>query len=296
MQHVAGGLDPVVMNAACICATAGPSMRKCVSRQWSGSCALPVHSSAMPTPPVKPTRPSTTSSLRCVRLFMRAEGVPARAGGNLRPRRRPPSSRSSSPRPSSGCRAQSSSTCTLTPARARSASASANCLPIVARPVDVGLEVDASCCAPRIASSMAGKIWSPLTQRARRGCRGTSAGPSSTPMARRNCGSADAVERRDACGRSSCRPARDWRPAARRAPCRGSSGCAMRHVVWLALRSAAIRRASAIAIARGGSRRRSATIRNPSTPATEPEARTRGSRAAYRADVSSHAPSRRTLR
>ena len=37
---------------------------------------------------------------------------------------------------------QSSRTCTLTPARARSASASANSLPIVARPVDVGLEVD----------------------------------------------------------------------------------------------------------------------------------------------------------
>jgi hypothetical protein len=29
------------MKAACMCATAGPSRRKCVSRQCSGSCALP---------------------------------------------------------------------------------------------------------------------------------------------------------------------------------------------------------------------------------------------------------------
>ena len=43
----------------------------CVSRQCSGSWASPVHSSAMPTPPVIPTRPSATSSLRCVRLFSR---------------------------------------------------------------------------------------------------------------------------------------------------------------------------------------------------------------------------------
>ena len=48
--------------------TTGPATRTCVSRQWSGSSALPVHSSAMPTPPVSPTRPSATRILRCVRL------------------------------------------------------------------------------------------------------------------------------------------------------------------------------------------------------------------------------------
>ncbi len=49
----------------------GPSTSKWLSRQCCGSCALPVHSGAMPTPPVKAMRPSATSSLRCVRLFMR---------------------------------------------------------------------------------------------------------------------------------------------------------------------------------------------------------------------------------
>ena len=46
-------------------------MRKCRSRQWSASCAWPSHWSAMPTPPVKATVPSTTSSLRWVRLLRR---------------------------------------------------------------------------------------------------------------------------------------------------------------------------------------------------------------------------------
>ena len=33
-----------------------------MSRQWSGSCAWPCQTSATPTPPVKPTLPSTTSN------------------------------------------------------------------------------------------------------------------------------------------------------------------------------------------------------------------------------------------
>ncbi|CAB3745568.1 hypothetical protein LMG27174_07340 [Paraburkholderia rhynchosiae] len=63
------------MKTACICPTAGPSTRKCVSRQCFSSCACPAHSSAIPTPPVKPMRPSITSSLRCVRSFMRPRPV-----------------------------------------------------------------------------------------------------------------------------------------------------------------------------------------------------------------------------
>ncbi len=59
------------MNAACIWATAGPSRRKCESRQCSGSCAWPDHLSAIPTPPVKPTFPSTTRIFRWVRLLTR---------------------------------------------------------------------------------------------------------------------------------------------------------------------------------------------------------------------------------
>ncbi len=59
------------MKAACIWATAGPSSRKWESRQWSGSWAFPSQLSAMPTPPVKPTRPSTISSFRWVRLLSR---------------------------------------------------------------------------------------------------------------------------------------------------------------------------------------------------------------------------------
>ena len=42
----------VSTNRRCICATAGPSMRKCVSRQCCGSSALPSHwSSSHPTKP-----------------------------------------------------------------------------------------------------------------------------------------------------------------------------------------------------------------------------------------------------
>ena len=59
------------MNAAWHWATTGPSILKCESRQCRGSWASPVHRSAMPAPPVNPTRPSTTSSLRWVRVLAR---------------------------------------------------------------------------------------------------------------------------------------------------------------------------------------------------------------------------------
>src|SRR6266481_4785638 len=48
------------------------------------TCALPI--SAMPTPPVKPTRPSTTSSFRCVRLFTRPRLEERRVGKECRSR------------------------------------------------------------------------------------------------------------------------------------------------------------------------------------------------------------------
>ena len=68
--------SPVVLiqlslNAAWNCATTGPSILKCVSRQWSGFSAVPSHWSAIPTPPVNPMRPSTMRSLRCVRWLSR---------------------------------------------------------------------------------------------------------------------------------------------------------------------------------------------------------------------------------
>jgi len=117
------------MNAACSCATTGPSMRKCVSRQCPGPCASPAHSSAMPTPPVKPTRPSTTRSLRCVRLFIWAS-VYQRSG--LYFSTSTPAAVISSTNLSSILPAPTASkmTCTLTPALARSARARLNAAPI----------------------------------------------------------------------------------------------------------------------------------------------------------------------
>src|SRR6478672_733710 len=110
------------MKAACIWATAGPSRRKCESRQCSGSCACPDHLSAIPTPPVNPILPSTTRSLRCVRLLTR-EKLYHRRGWYLSTST--PAAFISSmysffafPLPT-----QSRRTCTFTPARARSARA-----------------------------------------------------------------------------------------------------------------------------------------------------------------------------
>ena len=79
----------------------------------------------MPTPPMKPTRPSTTSSLRCVRLLTRRGSY--QPSGWYLTRSTPAcricrsSSRLILPDP-----CQSRITRTLTPARARSASAAAN--------------------------------------------------------------------------------------------------------------------------------------------------------------------------
>ena len=56
-------------NAARRPSTAGPRIRKCVSRHSDGPRASPRHSSAMPTPPVNPISSSTTITLRCVRWF-----------------------------------------------------------------------------------------------------------------------------------------------------------------------------------------------------------------------------------
>ena len=117
------------MKTACICATTGPSTWKWVSRQWSGSWASPVHLSAMPTPPVKPIRPSTTRSLRWVRLFRRPRCD--QCGGWYFSISTPADFISSTSAWSIFCEpTQSSRMCTLTPARARSARASANSLPI----------------------------------------------------------------------------------------------------------------------------------------------------------------------
>jgi hypothetical protein len=54
-------------NAADSPSTAGPVTRTCVSRHSCSLRASPHHSSAMPTPPVKPTTSSHTRTLRCVR-------------------------------------------------------------------------------------------------------------------------------------------------------------------------------------------------------------------------------------
>ncbi len=104
---------------------AGPSTRTWVSRQWPGSSQLPVHSSAMPTPPVKPTRPSTTRILRWVRLFSLCR-VYQRVGRNQATLAPASSSRSISERSILAAPTASSSTLTSTPASARSARASAN--------------------------------------------------------------------------------------------------------------------------------------------------------------------------
>ena len=57
-------------NAARRPSTAGPAIRKCVSRHCVSLSALPSHSSAMPTPPVKPIASSTIMTLRCVRWLI----------------------------------------------------------------------------------------------------------------------------------------------------------------------------------------------------------------------------------
>jgi hypothetical protein len=112
-------------NTACICAAPGPVTRICMSRQMSGWSPWPRHASAMPTPPVKATRPSTISSLRWVRLLMRSMSY-QRSGWKYS-KCTPPARRACT---TSSCMrvepTQSASTCTRTPARARSVSAATN--------------------------------------------------------------------------------------------------------------------------------------------------------------------------
>ena len=104
--------------------TTGPHTRTWVSRQWSGSCASPVHSSAIPTPPVRPTEPSATRILRCVRLASR---FAAYALTGRKRETRTPASTILSIRSRSSLTPPIASMITLhsTPARARSHSASA---------------------------------------------------------------------------------------------------------------------------------------------------------------------------
>ena len=64
--------SPVVRSQFCakpVCSgiAPGPSIRICMSRQCSGSCAQPRQWSAMPAPPVKARQPSMISDLRWVR-------------------------------------------------------------------------------------------------------------------------------------------------------------------------------------------------------------------------------------
>ena len=66
--------------------------RKCVSRHSEASRASPSHSSAMPTPPMKPIASSTIDHLAMGAVVHLVRAATARAGGtNARARRRPPS-------------------------------------------------------------------------------------------------------------------------------------------------------------------------------------------------------------
>ena len=72
VQHLAADLGPVVEERRLHLRhhrTFGAVVRVA---PMVGVLRVPCHLSAMPTPPVKPTRPSTTRSLRCVRLLTRA--------------------------------------------------------------------------------------------------------------------------------------------------------------------------------------------------------------------------------
>ena len=182
-------------NTACICATTGPSARKWVSRQCSGSCASPVPQvgdadaageadlavddeqlamcAVVETAQVVPVRLVVTPHFDAgllelveICLFHLVAADPVQQHMDLDP----------------GAR--------------RSASASANALPIASGPVDVRLERDG---ALRRADSVQHrrKNLSPLSSASKR-LPFTMAGPSSTPMARENCGSS-AEYRRGMC-------------------------------------------------------------------------------------------------
>ena len=120
--------------------TTGPRTRTCVSRQWSGPSASPIHSAAIPTPPVIPTLPSATSARRWVRLATR---LIAYGFGGRKMSTSAPASRISRIRPRSICAEPSASRITLqrAPSRALSRIAPGDLIGDLAAPVDVGLHV-----------------------------------------------------------------------------------------------------------------------------------------------------------
>ena len=71
VEHLATGLDPVVVERRLHLRDRRPLDPEMRVAPVIGVLRVPAHMSAMPTPPVKPTLPSTTSSLRCVRLLSR---------------------------------------------------------------------------------------------------------------------------------------------------------------------------------------------------------------------------------
>src|SRR5829696_1716811 len=149
-----------VLKAATRPSTAGPWMRRWVSRQWSGSSAFPVHSFEVLTPPAKPTSPSTTRTLRWVRLSCSQK---RRLLTGRKYSRSMPASRMAATcaRASHREPMASRSTRTRTPARARSHRASANSETMSPVPSWKASRstVDR---AARMASSMAGNTSSPL--------------------------------------------------------------------------------------------------------------------------------------
>ena len=154
------------MKTACICATTGPSTLEVRVAPVLGilRVAGPLVGDA---DAAGEADAAVDDQQLAVRAVVQAAEVRTSAAGGTCGSRRPAAFISSSRRLSIFCvPTQSSSTCTLTPARARSASASANSRPIVARPVDVGLEGD-RLAAPRIAASIAGKISVAVEQRRR---------------------------------------------------------------------------------------------------------------------------------
>ena len=128
-------------NAARSPSTAGPSMRKWVSRHSSSLRASPCQQSAMPTPPVNPTASSVISTLRWVR-WLTWPGRSRRSGRNQWTCA-PASSRRESTCLSMVCEPQaSSSTPDADPRLGPVAQVAAELLADLAGPVDEGEEVD----------------------------------------------------------------------------------------------------------------------------------------------------------
>ena len=180
-------------NAARSPSTAGPVTRKCVSRHSDSSRAFPCHSSAIPTPPVKPTASSTIMTLRWVRWSILL-GSNRRSGRNQRTCTPAPSIRSVRER-SIGCAPHASKrTRTRTSSRALAASDSANLVPI--SPCQyTNVRRSIVCSAPSMASSIAGKISSPLRRTSSRfpSVAGTPITPSRVRRIRSVCSRSDAT-------------------------------------------------------------------------------------------------------